>query len=153
MEILSPPQKTKKGLKIYNPIVFINNSPTSEILTIELNEHFTRIDFIYYAPAHYYKGGWVQISRDTYIRPVGTKQRLKLIQVANIPIAPTKHFFTAPNQMLAYTLYFPALPKGCEAIDIIEFEGNLADNWFNFYGVSMEKVRTEALIVNNSSMQ
>lgn len=148
METLTPPQKTKKGFKIYNPIVIIQNSTETEILSIELDENFTRIDFIYYAPAHYQNGGWVQISRNTYIRPVGTTQKLNLVTAINIPIAPNKHYFTVPKQMLAYTLYFPALPKNCKAIDIVECDGGFIGNWFNFYGVSMEKVRNETLRVN-----
>lgn len=51
--------------------------------------------------------------------------------------------------MLTYTLYFPAVPKGCKEIDIIECENGNIGNWFNFYSVSIEKVRTKPLIVNN----
>jgi hypothetical protein len=149
METLTPPQKTKKGLKIYNPIVTINNSTELEILAITLDENYTIIDFIYYPPHYYENGGWVQINSDTYIRAVGTSQKLKLIKAVNIPITPQKHYFKSSKAMLAYTLYFPALPKSCKEIDIIECNNGRIGNWFNFYGVSMEKIRTEPLIVNN----
>jgi hypothetical protein len=135
---------------IYNPSVKKKLSNHIETLRIDTDaEGLTRIDFLYRAPHYYINGGWVQISRHTFIRPCGSDKKLTMVKAVNIPIAPTKHFFKKSNEILCYTLYFPALPKGTSSIDIIEAEGP-GGNWFNFYGVSVEKIRSEKIIVNHS---
>ncbi|MGE0561967.1 MAG: hypothetical protein AB7O47_09135 [Flavobacteriales bacterium] len=139
METLTLPIEKEKTIRIYNPKINYKSSADVKILRIEFNDEYTIIDFLYSSSTKYENGGWVQISKYTFIRVVGTKKKLRLIKAENIPIAPKKHFFKVPKEMLAYTLYFPALPKGCEKIDIIESESG-AKNLFNFYGVSMYKI-------------
>lgn len=147
-EIEKPKVKELEKL-IYNPLVKKNTNSQPEILRIQNDDNFTRIDFIYYPKSYYVNGGWVQIDRDTFIRPVGSNQRLKLIKAINIPLAPTKHFFKNSKEFLCYTLYFPSLPKETSSIDIIENEGTHEETWFNFYGVSMERVLSEKLVAGN----
>ena len=133
---------------VYYPIMKHMVSNNAEILRIANEDDLTRIDFIHYADPIYIDGGWVKISPLSFIRPVGTKHKLGLVKAVNIPIAPVKHFYKSKKDFLCYTLYFPPLPKGTKEIDIIEFEGP-GDNWFNFYGVSMGRVRSEKIIVGN----
>ena len=132
---------------VYNPDV--KKTPAIgnklKIMRIELEENYTRIDFVY----NNGKYGWVQIEPCCFIRPVGTDMCLTLVKAQGIPLAPQKRHFQNPNQIMYYTLYFPALPKGVAEIDIIEMESSTpGHNYFNFYGVSMEKVRTGIITVN-----
>jgi hypothetical protein len=71
------------------------------------------------------------------------------LKAVNIPIAPQKHFFKRCGELLQYTLYFPGLPQETQSIDIIERDVTNG-TWFNFYGVSVNKIRTEALYVDNT---
>jgi len=147
IEIEEPQIETLEKV-VFSPNMKNKTIETTEILRIENEDDFTRIDFICYAPTRYINGGWVEILKDTFIRPVGTTHKLTLVKAVNIPIAPKKHYFRSKRDMLCYTLYFPPLPKGTTSIDIIESEAS-GGNWFNFYGVSMERVRSEKLIVGN----
>lgn len=133
---------------IYRPMLKHQICHNAEIMRIKEEDDLTRIDFIYYATPYYKNGGWVQLEGGTFIRPIETKQRLTLVKAVNMPIAPTKHWFKSTKEFLCYTLYFPPLPKGTTAIDIIECDVKGGD-WFNFYGISMERVRTEKIIVGN----
>jgi hypothetical protein len=148
METKTAPSKVDRKLIIYSPTIKKITANHIDVQRIELDENYTRIDFLYYAPSHYQNGGWVQISKHTFIRPVGSEYKLKLMKAVNIPIAPQKHFFKSNRDLLSYTLYFPALSKGCTSIDIIEREIN-DGTWFNFYGISVEKVRKDVLIIGN----
>ena len=150
MKVMEPPYTEKKEKPIYNPSVeYQNGDADIEIMRIVQEEELTRIDFVYRASPKYIKGGWVQIDRETFIRPVGTAMRLTLVQAVNMPIAPKKHWFREAGQCLYYTLYFPALPAGVVAIDIIEREAARPHNFFNFYGVSLERIARGVIMVNN----
>ena len=83
-------------------------------MKIELDDELTKIDFIY--RNNYDSAGWVQISGNSFIRVAGSQVKLGMVKAVNIPIAPTKHFFKRKGDYLAYTLYFPALPKGKPAV-------------------------------------
>lgn len=133
---------------IYHPVVIHQSSRETEILRIVNEDAYTRIDFIYYAPKYYHCGGWVRVFPEIFIRPIQTDLRLQLIKAENIPMAPSYHFFKRSGECLPFTLYFPSLPKDTVSIDIIEREGP-GKNWFNFFGVSMEKIQREALMVEN----
>ena len=146
--IIEEPEIKEEEKIIFSPIITHKSNSSPDVLRIENDEEFTRIDFIYQARSYYINGGWVQISKDTFIRPCGSESKFKLLKAVNITIAPVKHYFKSTKELLCYTLYFPALPKGTSKIDIIESE-TPGENWFNFFGVSMERVRTEKLIVGN----
>ena len=147
-EIIEPQIKELEQL-VYKPMVIHQVSDSTEILRIENDPNFTRIDFIHYATPIYINGGWVQLYSKTFIRPVGSNLCLTLVNAINIPIAPKKHYYKSTKDFLCYTLVFPALPPGTQSIDIIEKEIPGDNTWFNFYGVSMDKVRSERLIVGN----
>jgi hypothetical protein len=123
----------------YNP-EGANYKASHSVKCIECTDEYTRIDFIYKAPTHYIHGGWVQMDRNCFIRPVGCNTRYTLIQAINIPIAPTKHYFNRSGEYLRYTLLFPALPKSTRKIDIIEKEA--IGTYFNFYNIEFSKWMT-----------
>ena len=149
MKIIEAPYTEKKEKPIYNPTVEVRNDADIDIMRIVQEEELTRIDFAYRSSPKYIKGGWVQIDRETFIRPVNTGMRLTLVQAVNIPIAPKKHWFKMVGEYLYYTLYFPKLPDGVVAIDIIEREAARPHNFFNFYGVSLEIIARGVIMVNN----
>ncbi|MBI3500979.1 MAG: hypothetical protein HY063_04225 [Bacteroidetes bacterium] len=142
------PKITEKEKFIYSPDVKVK--PCSEtkhkILRLELDDDLTRIDFVYNNGRY----GWAQIAADSFIRPVGTETCLPLVRAVGIPLAPQKYYFTKPNQNIYYTLYFPPLPREVRAIDIIEKEIPNS-NFFNFYGVSVEKIKKEVITVGIKS--
>lgn len=146
-EILIP-KPTEIEKLIYNPFVKHQTQKSVEIMRIKNYDKYTRIDFIYYPPSYYINGGWAQIYKESFIRPIGTDVRLTLIKADNIPLAPKKHFFKSSKDCLCYTLYFPALHRSVKKIDIIEKEAT-DSSYFNFYGVSLEAVKTTRLIVTN----
>jgi hypothetical protein len=135
--------------KIYNPAAEIEDEFSGEILRIEQQEDLTRIDFVHHASRTYINGGWVRIEPGTFIRPVGTADQLTLIKAVNIPVAPKRHNYQNSKQSLYYTLYFPGLPPDVTAIDIIEREAARPNNFFNFYGVSLERIAREVIIAPN----
>jgi len=149
MKKLKDPEVMEQESLVYNPLVKHQVSKSPDILRIENDPDFTKIDFIVYASPKYINGGWVQMNIDSFIRPVGSSLHLKLISAVNIPIAPAMHYFKTKQDFLCYTLVFPALPCGTKSIDIIEKEIAGDRSYFNFYGVSMQKVYTERLLVGN----
>lgn len=149
MKELEPPYTDIKAKIIYNPNIEYQDGNTSEVLRIAQEENLTRIDFVVRACPIRINGGWVRIEPGTFIRPINTGKQLTLVQAVNIPIAPSKHWFKNIRECLYYTLYFPALPTDTEVIDIIEREAARPHNYFNFYGVSLEKITREVLIVPN----
>jgi len=142
-------KEVKKKVIIHHP--FIKKKPDSflDLYRIEFDEELTRIDFIGYPDTKKYDyGWWITIDRDSFIRPVGSEIKLKLVQAIGIPISPIKYYFISSKHCLPYTLYFPALPKDTTHIDIIEKEIPY-QNYFNFYNVSLERVKRKPIIVGN----
>jgi hypothetical protein len=133
---------------IYRPAIKINSNTNMEVLSISRNDDYTQIDFVYTPCNKYNCGWWIRIEKDSFIRVKGTTSKLKLIKAINIPFAPRKRFFKSKDSFGHFTLIFPAVPKETESIDIIECESGLLD-YFNFYDVSMIKVRTEVIVCNN----
>jgi hypothetical protein len=148
ISIKNTPVKIEKGNVIYNPSIDLRNAELPETVSIRLEAEYTRIDFLYKAKSYYLRGGWVNMRGDAFIRPAGTVTQYPLVRAVNIPLSPEKHFFQSSKEFLAYTLFFPALPAEVSKIDIIEHEGP-GGNWFNFYGVSLQKVKRELVMVNN----
>ena len=142
----SPDIKTQD--LIYNPIVKYKTTKKIQVMRVELDEKFTRIDFAYNTDSEYINGGWVQMHYSCFIRPVNSDLKLSLIKAVNIPLAPKKHFFKTTKDCLYYTLYFPTLPINTNAIDIIEMETN-DSNYFNFYEVTTERIEKEVINVLN----
>ncbi len=149
MKDIEQPCIKEKVKIIYNPKLIYQDNNSPEVLRISQEEELTRIDFAVHASPIRIKGGWVRMEPETFIRPVNTGLKLNMVHAVNIPVAPAKHWFKNKTQCLYYTLYFPALPEDVVAIDIIEREAARPHNYFNFYGVSLEKVASEVIFVRN----
>jgi hypothetical protein len=136
-------EKEQKG--IYNPKVTKSPDSDFEILRITEEAELTRIDFLF-MPQKKRKGGWVQIKRQTYIRPTGSSIRYSMVKAVGIPIHLLRDHSITTLKMFSYTLYFPKLPKGTTNIDIIESESTNRV-YFNFYGVHLTSIKSEKLLV------
>ena len=150
MEVIVEKEIKKIHIQVFNPIVKHQLVTTTEVVRIEQTNEYTRIDFIYSPSKEYVSGWWVHIDKSTFIRPVGNSEKFYLISAENISYAPKKTYLKGANALHCYTLYFPKLPDNTKAIDIIECESSSDSKWFNFYSVSLEKVHTERIVVNNS---
>jgi len=149
MKVIDKPNTEKKIKIIYNPAAVEQTDDLAELLRIVREEELTRIDFVHHAYPQYTNGGWVGIGRATFIRPVGTGIQFTMVQAVNIPVLPRMHIYKNVRESLYYTLYFPALPEDVLAIDIIEKEAPLPHHYFNFYGVSLERIAAAPLIAPN----
>jgi hypothetical protein len=144
--VLEPAVIKEKIKRIYNPAFKYQNSDAVKVLRITEEDELLRIDFVVSSK----KFSWVNMHPENFIRPVTTNMQLRMVRAVNIPISPDKHWFTGRDQVLYYTLYFPMPSKDVKAIDIIEREVALTHHqYFNFYGVSLERVVREIIMVNN----
>jgi len=132
-------EKQEEQIVLFNP-EGTDYSQQLKVKCIELNEEYTRIDFLYKSSNIYINGGWIQMYDEAFIRPVGSETKYRLIQAINIPIAPSKLHFERQGQLHRYTLLFPALPKNIQKIDIIEKEA--PGTFFNFYNVDFSNWMT-----------
>lgn len=150
MTKLKEPKIKKQEKYIFNPAIYHNTITLAKVMRIEISEKFTIIDFVYHPPKYYGNGHWVRVHKEIFIRPIGSDFKYTLVKAVNIPIAPNRHFFKSANEVLYFTLYFPALPKETSEIDIIESNSSKnIENWFNFYGVSLQNSKAEIVINNN----
>lgn len=142
MEVLIEKQnetKRETKIKLYNPEA-LDHEQRHRVKSIEVTDEYTRIDFMIKGSYLYIRGGWIQIERNSFIRPAGTIERYGLIKAIGIPYAPVKHYFNYQGEPHTYSLIFPALPKSTKAIDIIEREA--PGTYFNFYNVNYSKWMT-----------
>lgn len=126
----------KESLVFENPIADYTPDSKLGIEKISLGDDYTQIDFVYISSKKYINGGWIQIESSSFIRPIGTNTRLRMLKAINIPIAPAKYYFKSSGQVHHFTLLFPAIPKNVKQIDIIE---KLAEGtFFNFFRVLLQ---------------
>ncbi len=125
-----------KAQSIYYPIVEQQDAKSIIIEKVEFTKNNTVIYLKHYADNEYIDGGWVSISKDTYIKAKGSSTKLKLIKANGIPISPKKHQYSTKDDELIFELIFPKIENN-QIIDLIECEGK--NNCFNFYNISLNK--------------
>ncbi|MBK6525187.1 MAG: hypothetical protein IPG07_06265 [Crocinitomicaceae bacterium] len=124
-------------------IVFFNTNQPShsnasqKLMSIELTDEYTRIDFEYTSSYQYINGGWINMHPRSFIRVVDSGTKYPLLRTENIPLKPTLYVFKASGVKHYYSLFFAAIPKDTLTIDIIELEA--PGNYFNFYDVSLKQ--------------
>ena len=116
-----------------------------QLLRIIVTRHETKIDFGYQASDYYTKGGWIKISPKTFIKPIGTDKKYILTNATNIPYGPEKLHFNSTIEWRYFSLYFPPIQEGVEAIDLVEQE-NGNENDFNFLGIKLNDDKKKSLI-------
>lgn len=108
-----------------------------QLLRMEFSSEFTKVDFGYQTTSHYVRGGWVRISKETFIRIKATGEKFTLTSADNIPIAPVHHNFNTSKDWLYFSLYFPAIEFKSGKLDLIEDEpGDATD--FNYYDIVID---------------
>jgi hypothetical protein len=107
------------------------------LLRMLLTPEFTKVDFGYTTTNKYIRGGWIKMSKDTFIENVATKKRYKMIKATGITIAPQKHNFQSNKDWQYYSLYFEPMTKVDSVINLIEAE-NGTPNDFNYYDVTLK---------------
>ena len=107
------------------------------LLRVILSNEHTKVDFGYQTMRYYFEGGWVRMSKDTFIRVKPSGEKLTMLKAENIPIAPEMHLFKTRKDWLYFSLYFPPLPEGTKLIDLIEAEPD-ADDDFNFFDIELD---------------
>jgi hypothetical protein len=65
----------------------------------------------YVSKHKYIFGGWVNIWPTTYLVDENDSVHLPLLHAERVPLAPQKHYFQEPGQLLSFTLHFPGIPK------------------------------------------
>lgn len=113
-------KENRKGVVIINPSHknALNNNP--QLLRVTLTAKETKLDFGYQTEPYYDNGGWVRMDPGTFIRPVGSTKKYTLINATNIPLEPEQLNFKSNQDSLYFSLIFPALPDGVDAIDMLE---------------------------------
>ncbi len=84
-------------------------------------------------------GGWFCADRNIYIETPQTRQRYYRTSSRGIPTCPAVHNFSRKGETLSFTLVFPPIPAGLNAINLIEecdkacfhFKGLILNNKLN----------------------
>jgi len=113
-------KESKKGIIIINPSHKNDLDNNPQLLRVTLTNKETKLDFGYQTESYYKKGGWVRMDPKTFIRPIGSNKKYTLINATNIPLEPEQLNFKSQEDSLYFSLIFPALPEGVDAIDMIE---------------------------------
>src|ERR1035438_3811450 len=120
---------------LFNKPAYKSGKAKPQLLRIEFASTFTKVDFGYQATSQYPRGGWVRISRDTFIRVHKTGVKYTLTKADNITITPQQYEFKTTKDWLYFSLYFPPIPFANGKIDLIEKESDADDTNFNFYDI------------------
>lgn len=131
-------------MKKFTNVSYLINEPIynaakgrPRLLRIEFSPDYTKVDFGYQTTSYYVKGGWVRISKETFIRIKSTGEKLTLTRADNIPIAPTHHNFNTSKDWLYFSLYFPPIEFKSGKLDLIEADpGDPTD--FNYYDITID---------------
>ncbi len=132
--------KTKKaeGYIIINPSHKGRRDNNLQLLRVTVTNEQTKIDFGYQTTSNYIKGGWVRISPQTFIQPIGSQKKYSITNASNIPYGPEQLEFKSTIDWLYFSLIFPPLPAGVEEMDLIENErGDATD--FNFFRIKLNE--------------
>ena len=123
---------------LFNKPAYKLGKANPQLLRIEFAPAFTKVDFGYQATSQYPRGGWVRISKDTFIRVHKTGVKYTLTKADNITITPEQHEFKTTKDWLYFSLYFPSIPLANGKIDLIEKELDADDTNFNFYDIQLD---------------
>jgi hypothetical protein len=121
---------------IHNPKNAFETNKNINIVRILINDEETRIDFVYQKNLKETLKQSFQISPDCYIKISTEDTKYKLLRADNIALAPYKNIHYAKHVLFAFSLFFPAVPKNAQRIDVIESEAK-DKKYFNFYGVNL----------------
>ena len=121
----------------------------SEIMRVEVNDHFTIVDFIFYPESPGVEGGnWACVDKATFITPSGREERMFLVMAKKISICPrmTKIVMNE-GDAFTFQLYFPPLERNILKIDIIgknmKLEGVSLSNVSSYPAADSSRFRSQ----------
>lgn len=113
---------------VTNPFFERTDVPVFHINKVEKKNDSTIIYCTYSAQP----GSWANISRDTYIEDVYSKQKQIIAKCEGLPFSPKKRVFN-DEEMLSVILYFPSI-RNSSSFNLIENED---EESFNIYGIDL----------------
>lgn len=135
---------------IHSPQIDRVNDRSIKINKIELTAENTIVYCTHTAPDMYEKGGWVNISGNTYLLDRQRNKRYYILKAEGVPMKPGKHQYDYAGQTLSFRLFFPRIPQYVKRFDMVECEES--NNCFNFYGISLGgSTRSESYSDSNQS--
>ena len=117
---------------VANPTVSNDYADRADIKSVKITDSYTIIEVTTnnaISGGGYYQ--WCNIDRYTYISANGKKYTL--VKAEGIKTAPDKTYFSSSGQDLTFKLYFPAIPKTTESLNLVE---NSESDW-RWYGVKL----------------
>ena len=138
-------KKNTKAKYLVNEPKYEAGAGRPQLLRIEFSPEYTKADFGYQTTDYYVRGGWVRISKRTFLRVHSTGEKFTLLRAENIPIAPSHHHFNTSKDWLFFSLYFPPVPIKNGNIDIIEAEPG-DDTDFNYFNIILDTRRSIELV-------
>lgn len=105
-----------------NPKVGMSTAPNVKLEKIELNDTETLLWF----HVNYTPGNWISIPKETFIQPVGTKEKLFIVTAEGIPV--NEQYTIPASGQVDYKLIFPKIDASITKIDY--GEANDGGSWF-----------------------
>jgi thiol-disulfide isomerase/thioredoxin len=125
---------------LVQPSIGMSTAPYIKIERIELRDTATVLWF----HADFKAGNWIRIPKETYIQPVGSKERLSILAAEGIPLAEK---FTIPaSGEINYHLTFPKIDPTITKIDY--GEANDGATWF-FYDILLKPELFKSILPEN----
>ena len=119
---------------VHYPNVYFQYYGDIIIEKIELTDKNTTLYLRHFANDNYINGGWVSISKDTYISTDKDSKKLYLIEAEGMPLSPNKYEYSSIYDELSFKLIFPPIGEA-NSINMIECEDN--EKCFNFKKISI----------------
>jgi hypothetical protein len=107
-----------------------------KLLRVILTKEYTRIDFGYTTPWYYEKGGWINISPNSYLKLDDADKKYHLKNAIGVPFAPNQTDFQSIEDWQFFTLYFEPIPQKDCILNMIEAIDPTPDD-FNYYGICL----------------
>lgn len=112
-----------------SPKVTSTSSKQLKIRAIESSEEYTTIHFNISSAG----GGWYNVSEHAYITEGNSTNKLYLLKAENIAFSPEKSTFG--NEIVLFSLTFPAISSNCTSINF--YETGSSDGW-KLTGIQLE---------------
>ena len=122
---------------IQNPRIGMNTSGNVKIEKIELRDTATVLWFhVVHAP-----GNWISVPDQSYIQPVGSKEKLFITAAEGIKI--NEQFIIPPAGETRYQLFFPKIDASVSKLDF--GEANEGGSWF-IYDIALKPEISKSII-------
>lgn len=123
--------------KIESPKVGMSTVSNFNIERITISDTATVLCFqINYTP-----GKWISVPKETYIQPVGSKEKLFIKHAEGIQVG--KQFSVPNSGIVSYKLFFPKIAHSVSKLDF--GEGNEGGSWF-IYDIQLKSEMVKSIV-------